>query len=186
MVRVTLYYLFAWLVFVSCHGPWQSVYAQDFPYSVPRAPEFDHRGNYLGPGSDPTTSQQRSSSNGGQEHASQGRAYYTAVRPYAPQAPDPRQGVDAAPQGQQAPRPQRIRATASTPPAPQPEPQPQQAQQPPDCTGFPMAIARARSQGEMQMLARQYLTCLMKTGWPQDRAREQVIRTIESTYALTR
>jgi hypothetical protein len=186
MVRVTLYYVFAWLVFVSCHGSWQLASAQEFPYSVPKAPEFDHRGNYLGHGSDAPPSQERSSRNGGQEQASQERSYYTAVRPYAPQAPVPPQGLGPAPQVQQVPRPQRIRATASTPPPPQPEPQPQQMQQPPDCTGYPMAIARARSQGEMQMIARQYLTCLLKTGWPQDRAREQVIRTIESTYAVTR
>ncbi len=185
MVRVTLFYLFAWLVFVSCHGSWQLARAQDFPYSVPKAPEFDYRGNYLGPGSDPPPSQERSSRNGGQEQASQGRAYYTAVRPYAPKAPVTRQGLGPASQRQPVPRPQRIRATASTPPPPEPGSQPQM-QQPPDCTGYPLAIARARSQGEMQMIARQYLTCLLKTGWPQDRARQQVIRTIESTYALTR
>lgn len=181
MVRVALLYLSIGLVFLSCHGTWKTACAQDFPYTVPKAPEFDRRGNYLGPGADPPPSRERSSHDGNQERSSRGRDYYTAVRPYAPQAPAPKQGDAYASQRRRTPPPQRMPASASSPAQMQP-----QMQQPPDCTGFPLAITRARSQGEMQMLARQYLTCLMKTGWPQEQARQQVIKTIESTYALTR
>jgi len=56
----------------------------------------------------------------------------------------------------------------------------------PDCSQFPMMIARARSEPEMQMTARQYLTCLLKIGWNMEQARAQVISTIESTYRLAR
>lgn len=194
MVRVILFHLFTGLLVLSCHGSWESALAQEFPYSAPRAPEFDYRGNYLGPGSEPPSSQKDSSHDDGQVRESRGRSYYTSVRPYAPQAPNPRHGSSSSPRRYEPTAPQRVPVEASTPvqpppqvqPQPHPQPQPQVQQQPVDCSGYPMAIARARSQGEMQMIARQYLTCLLKTGWPQDQARQQVIKTIESTYAVTR
>lgn len=184
MVRITLFYLLTGLLFLSCDGSWHPTHAQDFPYSVPRAPEFDHRGNYLGPGSDAPASRP-SSQNGAQNREPRNASYHSAVRPYAPQAPVPGQDSATPLQRPQPPRQQRVPAEAATPPEPQAVQQPQM-QQRPDCSGYPVALARARSQGEMQMIARQYLTCLMSTGWPQDQARQQVIKTIESTYAVTR
>jgi hypothetical protein len=55
-----------------------------------------------------------------------------------------------------------------------------------DCSRFPQLIAQAPNQAEMQLVAREYLTCLLKTGWNMDMARNQVINTIQTAYKLTR
>ncbi len=47
-------------------------------------------------------------------------------------------------------------------------------------------IAQARSQAEMQMTARQFLTCLMQSGWNPDQAKQHVISVIESSSRTSR
>jgi hypothetical protein len=64
----------------------------------------------------------------------------------------------------------------------QPQPQPQQL----DCSHYPIKIANARTQVEMQQIARYFLTCLMQNGWSQKQATEYVINTIESTFKVGR
>ncbi|MGC8602447.1 MAG: hypothetical protein ACP5VS_02020 [Desulfomonilaceae bacterium] len=49
-----------------------------------------------------------------------------------------------------------------------------------DCSQYPGLIANARSEAEMQITARYYLTCLLQQGWLMENARTQVIQTIEA------
>jgi hypothetical protein len=58
--------------------------------------------------------------------------------------------------------------------------------QAPDCTQYPMMIAQARSEGEMRMVARQYLTCLLRNGWSMAQAKKHVISVIETSYRYIR
>jgi hypothetical protein len=175
------------------------VFGQDFPYSVPQAPEFDERGGSrsfdVAPRPDAAP---RSRS---RQQPEQEQVDYRSVRPYVPQesAPIPQQPYQE--NGVRAPRinpapvnpyeaSQQVRHVPQQPapmrpPANVRQPQPQQEQRP-DCSMYPMMIAQSKSESEMQMIARQYLTCLMKTGWNQDQAKQHVISTIESTFRLTR
>ncbi len=156
-------------------------FCQSFPYSVPQAPEFDSYGNSRGldrqEGPPPAKHPPRRSSG----PVSEKKHNYREVRPYAPQpaeAPLPPPPRPAVP-GRYAPTPPPN--TASGPPM-----GPPQAQERPDCSQYPMLIANAQSQQEMQMTARLYLTCLMKNGWGQDQAKQHVIATIESTQRAGR
>jgi len=177
--------------------------AQEFPYVAPLAPEFDGRGNLVRESSRPrqnlsSSVQSRFSSQApvrlevpsslNTASTSQG----TAPRPVvAPQIPGYRGSNHSAPRPpQQASFPQSPdNRRTMTGPAPlasnstrqQPGPTTRQ-----DCSQFPMLIANSRSESEMQMIARQYLTCLIQTGWNTDQARQHVISTIESTYRLAR
>ncbi len=162
----------------------QSVVAQDFPYSVPKAPEFDNRGNHLDTGStQPLDSRHRRHSRRYQQQNSNSLRY-GSVKPYVPkmllQLPraNGRRGLTSITSS-------RVLQQWHPEPAYQPPPPPQ-VQQRPDCSRYPMMIARARTEPEMQMTARLYLTCLLDSGWGMDQARQQVINTIESTYRLTR
>jgi len=56
-------------------------------------------------------------------------------------------------------------------------------EEPPDCSQYPGMMSMARSQEELQWNARLYLTCLLKRGWMQDQARQEVIRVMESLRA---
>lgn len=167
------------------------VFGQDFPYSVPQAPEFD--------GS--SRSSEAFPRSRARQQPEQDQVDYARVRPYAPQEPasirqQPYQenGVRA-PQISPAPvnpyeASQQVRHVPQRPapvrpPANVRQPQPQQEQRL-DCSMYPMMIAQSKSEQEMQMVARQYLTCLMKSGWNQDQAKQHVISTIESTFRLTR
>jgi len=153
------------------------VLGQSFPYSVPQAPEFDSRGNVRGSdgqdAQDPPV-QERRPRRRPAVPTHETREYYQTARPYAPQPPQP---------------PQSARPASAPPPhygvAPRPT-APQQMQPQPDCTQYPMMIARAQSEVEMQMTAKQYLTCLLKLGWPMEQARRQVIQTIEATFRMAR
>jgi len=49
-----------------------------------------------------------------------------------------------------------------------------------------MMLSQARSQGEMRMVARQYLTCLMKNGWSLEHARKHVISLIQTQTPYAR
>jgi hypothetical protein len=59
-------------------------------------------------------------------------------------------------------------------------------QQRPDCSHYPMMIAQARSEGEMRSVARQFLTCLLRSGWSMDQAKTHVISVIETSYRYIR
>jgi hypothetical protein len=182
MIRLGMIVLLTGILFLAGAFVSQSVVAQDFPYSVPQAPEFDHRGNYVEPGSIDET-------DGG--HRRRSRAYsrsngnelrYGEAKPYAADAPPVRSRRHAP----------RVRGYVPPPPGPPtvasnlPSAPPPQMQQRPDCSQYPMMIARAQNEPAMQMIARQYLTCLLKSGWTMDQARQHVINTIESTYRLAR
>jgi len=203
-------------------GVAQGGVAQDFPYSVPQAPEFDYRGNSAaepaGTSVEPPPTKRSHRSRPQMEDQP---IDYRSVRPYAPQDGQPPQPVrrsrpdsaspapryaTPAPEGYGPPQdtrsapvtpegygPAPIRtpvaarpAPAQRPPAAAAMPAPAQPEERPDCSVYPMAIARARSETEMQMTARQYLSCLLKNGWNMDQAKTQVISTIESTYRLAR
>lgn len=144
--------------------------AQRFPYEAPKAPEFDGRGNYI-------------------DHEASGSQpvmRHSATRPEAPQAPQPQRS--ARPYRYEPPPPQSQPTVASAPPPvvsapPVPPPQPQG---PPDCTQSLSMLTAARSQEELQWNARLYLTCLLKRGWMQEQAKQEVIRVIESLRASRR
>jgi hypothetical protein len=182
MMRIGIIVILAGILFLAGAFVSQSVVAQDFPYSVPQAPEFDNRGNYVEGDSseEPDVGHRRRSRPYPQVNENELR--YGDVKPYAPQDAPP------APSRRRAPRAQGYVPPSSGPPAmaSTPPPPPPQMQERPDCSPYPMMIARARSEPDMQMIARQYLTCLLKSGWTMDRARQQVINTIESTYRLAR
>ncbi|MEJ2717095.1 MAG: hypothetical protein P8182_08135, partial [Deltaproteobacteria bacterium] len=74
----------------------------------------------------------------------------------------------------------------SPPMASRPGAAPGAVQQAPDCTQYPMMIAQARSEGEMRMAARQYLTCLLRNGWSLAQAKKHVISVIETSYRYIR
>jgi hypothetical protein len=177
------------LVFTMC----QATFAQDFPYAVPQAPEFDTGNSMLPPATveepapEPKSYQpqqrKRSRSSG------EPRTDYRTVRPYVPQETPPVSSYPQPTQPYQPPQPPAAAhpqaghpAVASTPPGPPP----QMEQQRLDCSKFPMLIAQARSEQEMQWQARLYLTCLVRSGWTEEQAKQQVISTIESTFRLAR
>jgi hypothetical protein len=183
MMRLGIIVILVGTLFLAGAFVSQSVVAQDFPYSVPQAPEFDNRGNYVDADSteEPDTGHRRRSRPYPQVNENELR--YGDVKPYTSQDAPPVPSRRRAPRSQgYVPQPPGPPAMASTPP-PSPPPQMQER---PDCSPYPMMIARARSEPDMQMIARQYLTCLLKNGWTMDRARQQVINTIESTYRLAR
>jgi hypothetical protein len=183
MMRLGIIVILAGTLFMAGAFVSQSVVAQDFPYSVPQAPEFDNRGNHVEPSPTeaPEAGYRQRSRQYPQENEDELR--YGEVRSYAPQDAPP------APSRKRARRVQGYVPPSSGPPAMAsnpPPPPPPQMQERPDCSPYPMMIARARSEPDMQAIARQYLTCLLKSGWTMDRARQQVINTIESTYRLAR
>ncbi len=165
-------------------------WGQDFPYAVPQAPEFDDHGKetpadrtpaqsqkptYHAPAPSAPRSQPAPQSSGAMPPSA---PQYRQTQPYQPQEPAPQ------PTRRSKKRSQQQREYAGPPPG-APQQQPQQNVRP-DCSQYPMAIARAQSEPQMQDIARSYLTCLLQNGWQMDQARQQVITTIESTYRLTR
>ncbi|MBI4965943.1 MAG: hypothetical protein HY913_21875 [Desulfomonile tiedjei] len=162
-----------------------SVDAQDFPYAVPQAPEFDESGNALSSSEVETgTPPRKKRSRARQDQMPQeyGSDYRT-VRPYVPQDAPPAMQQPAGPRASRGPG---YPGPSSAPPPMAAVPPAGPVQDRPDCSQYPMVIARSRSEPEMQMAARQYLTCLLKNGWNMEQAKSQVISTIESTYKLAR
>jgi len=160
--------------------------AQDFPYAVPQAPEFNGGGNELPSGqADTELSPRRRRSRARQEQPPPASwTDYRTARPYVPQDASSAMRQPAGPRAQRGstyPGP-----ASAPPPAVGTTPPPGSVQDRPDCSQYPMMIARSRSEPEMQMTARQYLTCLLKNGWNMEQARNHVIATIESTYKLAR
>jgi hypothetical protein len=96
--------------------------------------------------------------------------HYAPPRPAPPQYP-PRQYSS----------PPQVPPVASTPGA-----MPGAVQQAADCSQYPMMIAQARSEGEMRIAARQYLTCLLRNGWSVAQAKKHVISVIETSYRYIR
>lgn len=190
-------------------GMTYGAFAQDFPYSVPQAPEFDDGGNQVATPSraapDRATTKRQHLSRPSVEDEG---IDYRSVRPYVPQdtqyqRPPRSQRQEAASPAQRypAPQPEQYGAPQMAGPMPvnpQPYgpapvrtpatavPAPVQPQERPDCSVYPMIIAQSRSETEMQMAARRYLSCLMQNGWNQEQAKMHVISTIESSYRLTR
>lgn len=172
-------------------------FCQEFPYVVPEAPEFDSSGSVTTPQSSGSQSDQKKpfrSAPGvfkpqveiGSISPSQvptapisGNDYNAPVRPGPVRTPV----VEAQP----AP-PAPTTVGPSRAPVASVPPRGQGAGMPPknDCSQFPMLIAQSKSETEMQMTARHYLTCLMQGGWSMEQAREQVIRTIETAFRAGR
>jgi hypothetical protein len=157
--------------------------AQVFPYSAPQAPEFDQNGNPMPPGRvESVQPDPQAGSQPQQNVAPRDQVDYRSVRPYAPQdqasaSPGSRRSKRASNQGQYIPPNRAVPSSAVPPPQPQ-------AGARPDCSQFPMLIARSQSEAEMQMTAKRYLACLLQNGWQMDQAKQQVIATIEGTFRL--
>ncbi len=204
MVKFNL--VFFWIaLFIVGLFPESNLLAQDFPYSVPKAPEFDDRGNNVEP--EPTdTYVPRKRSKHRVEYAEQeNQTDLRTVRPYSSNGPKsaaaPPQPRPGGPATGYAARPARNEPGYDFQPPPPPPPAPSAPppvasappQQPvaatqgrPDCSRFPMMIAQARSEAEMRATAQMYLTCLLKSGWNMDQARNHVIMTIETTFRAAR
>jgi len=177
-----------------------TLFGQDFPYLAPQAPEFDVRGNLIpsSPSETRGTNYNRQSEKNifsnnqplDSNYIKPGKAPFAA-----PSAP----GLD---NFQNQPLSDGRASNASAPPA-QRNPVRQERQSSPgiqssveqgpsggkavsDCSLFPVMIAQARSQAEMQMTARQFLTCLMQSGWNADQAKQHVISVIESSSRASR
>ena len=164
--------------------------AQDFPYMVPEAPEFDSSGSVgkapapSGPADQKKTFQ---SNPGVFKPKFETGAMIPAQVPEAPLSGNENYSQPLRSGPVRGPG---IEGQHGSPPAPQQRPVasvPQQgtgtaARPQSDCSEFPMLIARSRSDTEMQMTARHYLTCLIQGGWTMEQARDQVIRTIETAY----
>ncbi len=170
--------------------------AQEFPYIVPMAPEFNSSGELVRPDRSATGRSRRRYRAPSAPPVAPSSGNYRRPRPYAPPPSEelvyPQPMNPPAPQYAQppqrpravAPVPQRPPAVASAPPTGAVPSSVQQQGPPrtPDCSGYPMLIANARSDAEMQTAAREYLTCLMMNGWPQEQAKKHVIGVIETAY----
>jgi len=184
---------------------YQRTMAQDFPYIAPEAPEFDSRGNPMERTSQkpfstgrqlerhPTATgnfmrsetlplqldrfHEESSTATGSLSSPQAPIYSRA--PESPSKPSGPMSFPESPGNNAA----RVRPPAATSPSPGTSFQPQERS---DCSEYPILLAGARSENEMQFNARRYLTCLMQNGWSMDQARQQVINTIESAARVAR
>lgn len=148
--------------------------AQEFPYQAPRAPEFDSSGNYRSSGA-PQKKRIRTANRQTQPapRSSRGRSA-PKPRPISPKPP----GATYASHNS-GPGPQPRAVTASNRPAQRRAPS---AAARPSCSEYPARLANAKSQAEMQQIARYYMGCLMKNGWSQQQAKNQVITTIEGVF----
>jgi hypothetical protein len=165
-------------------------FAQDFPYAVPQAPEFHTEGSVAPPAEvqqhqEPTLKHKSRRSHSwhvkrnqySREHKRNyrsGRSYVRQVPP-APVMPYPQTQYPHPPS---APSTQMGRAAA--PPAT--SPLPPQGQKRLDCSKFPMLIAQAKNDQQARWTAKMYLTCLIRSGWDQQQARQQVISTLQSMF----
>jgi hypothetical protein len=183
-------------------------FSQDFPYLVPQAPEFSSSGRMVKSGnstfrpkseSRPAEPAVRQESYNGSPEPARAPTGVRASRE-APKAPtfgrypsrrtsrkhnQPKTQYPPQAQVQPRSRPHGPTARRRSVVASAQKPAPAQIQRRPDCSQFPMVIANARSQPEMRLAARRYLTCLIQNGWSQDAARKHVISVIE-TSRLTR
>ena len=177
-------------VYLISSGP---LFGQEFPYLAPQAPEFDARGNLIP--SAPTESRGPNYSRQSEETISSnnqppdGNYFKPGKAPFAaPSAPGldnfqnqqstgGRTSTASAPAVQRNPVRQDRAPSSGFPTSV--EQRPTGGQTVSDCSLFPAMIAQARSQAEMQMTARQFLTCLMQSGWNPDQAKQHVISVIK-------
>lgn len=210
MIRVLVSRLATALIIIMVgHVTPVALYAQEFPYQAPDAPEFDSRGNYLGAAAAERNSSRgkerdrppvsRESSVAGtypqQQSERAQQDYLMAPGPLeAPKAPvqygtpeNPSRSFGNFVPGQQpaykptSKPPPQVAATSRVIP-----PSAQSANVRQDCSQFPLLIAAARSESEMQFTARRYLTCLIENGMNMDEARQFVINAIESSFRVSR
>ena len=197
MVKFSL--VFFWTaLFIIGVLPGLNLLAQDFPYSVPKAPEFDDRGNHSEPEPADTYAPRKRSKRRSEYGDQDNQTDLRAVRPYAPNGPQsaiapPQPRPDIPPAGYAARSTPAIPSNHSQSPPPPPQqvyPPPQQptaaTQGRPDCSSYPIMIQQARSETEMRAAAQMYLTCLVKNGWNMDQAKNHVIMTIETTFRAAR
>ncbi|MGO9122394.1 MAG: hypothetical protein ACLQPD_32870 [Desulfomonilaceae bacterium] len=201
MVKFSLVFFWIALFFIGLLSE-LNLLAQDFPYSVPQAPEFDDRGKHIEPEPADTYAPRKRSKRRSDYTEQDNQTDLRTVRPYAPNGPKsavapPKPRPDG-PSAGYAARPARNEpgydfqsspptAYAPPPAASRPPQQPIAATQGrPDCSSYPMMIAQASSEAEMRATAQMYLACLLKNGWNMDQARNHVIMTIETTYGAAR
>lgn len=170
------------------------VESQDFPYLAPVAPEFDSSGVAqnrgpskapssvgAGPKLSPITPEVMKNFGFG-PRLNNAAEQVVSNQPSSNYTQPP---VDGAEPTQTPPR-----STVRRDPSPTGGPRQQNGptQQPArvDCSQYPAIIANAKSEAEMQVTARYYLTCLMQDGWPMENARAQVIQTIEAAFRANR
>ena len=185
------------------------VCAQVFPYAAPKAPEFDSNGEVvLHQSGDETAPPSISENQSAPAQESPVQPAVAHTRYGVPMAPEviPRRGPSrrqrgpsrrqrariGTPQTQaaMAPRQAAPPQNYSQPYGPSPSAPPNQVQGPnqdpavPDCSSYPMMLARAANRHELQSIARHFLTCLLESGWTMDSARKHVISTIETVKAM--
>jgi hypothetical protein len=188
-----------------------NAFTQGFPYAAPKAPEFDSQGGVVQKGVQPkvVTSPPTITPRGPTRSASQpvtvlngsgvpaapkapvvaptnSRNTHTVQRRRPPRAPVQRASAPKGPTYRNAaPAKRRINVRpVSTAPGQAPGQVPGQQQFVKDCSHFVQLIARAPNETVMRLKAREFLTCLLQTGWSMDRARKHVIATIQSTYEV--
>lgn len=186
-IIIVLSIIHCWLVVPDCSR------AQDFPYLAPTAPEFDSatsasRGpsknpnsQGIGPRISPVTPQTMKDFGFGPP-TDDTQEQVVSTPPVRPQNNHSTNGYPRS----QTPAPSNFRR--DTPPAVGQSHPVGPVQQRPrvDCSQYPALIANARSEAEMQMTARYYLTCLLQGGVPVENARAQVIQTIEAALRVGR
>ncbi len=184
-LRIVILIFFAQLGF----SAFDFVEPQDFPYLAPVAPEFDGgvpqmRGpgksqpqTGIGPKIAPVTPE--TMKNFGFGPPSENAEEQVVSNPPSPLNYYPNPPANG---GNRPPTPPRPTVRREPPPVAAPARQIPPVQQPQqiDCSQYPRLIASARSEAEMQITARYYLTCLLKQGWLMENARTQVIQTIEA------
>jgi len=204
MVKFNLVFLSIASLFVIGLLSTSNLIAQDFPYSVPQAPEFDAQGNHAEPAPSDSYRPRKRSKHRPEYTEPDNETDLRTVRPYVPNGPTsavapPQPRAEVPPAGYAArstPAPPNYPQSPAYPPqsvSPPPQPASPPPQQPvsapqgtPDCSRYPIMIQYARSEAEMKAAAQMFLTCLMKMGMPLEEARQYVIRTIETTYSAAR
>ncbi len=158
--------------------------AQEFRYQVPMAPEFDSRGNLI-ESAHSYASEPPAGGNSDTYHQSRGQ---TRQAEHDQLAPQPRNASAPVGMAVTAHRRTTARSARGVPGSMQtgqiPGPQ-MQTRARPDCSQYPMAIARAQNDAEMQALAKEFLTCLMMNGMDQEQAKQHVLPAIK-TYEMAR
>lgn len=170
------------------------VESQDFPYLAPVAPEFDGSGvvQTRGPSKAPSSfgtgpklspiTPEAMKNFGFAPPSNNAEEQVVSNQPSSNYPPPSTNGS--------APSQTPPRSTVRRDPSPTAGPRQQNGptQQPArvDCSQYPAIIANAKSEAEMQVTARYYLTCLMQDGWPMENARAQVIQTIEAAFRANR
>ena len=168
-------------------GAFDYVEPQDFPYLAPVAPEVDNGGSQLrGPGKSNNDQKIGPRITPFEPEAIKNFGFGPPTQDYedpiVSKPPSTKQGTPS----QSQPRPA-MRQDAY-PPSPGPKQNRAPTQQPKrvDCSQYPVMIAQARSEAEMQITARYYLTCLMQNGVPMENAKAQVIQTVEAVLRANR